>query len=300
MGESVSDLQTQLGAVVAERFEDAANEEWEFHGLESWPDFEIPEWVDTASGRAYPALMDERSAVGCRAFSRPADARESHRAGVVRLLMLQQPDQVAYLKKKFPLDLMAKLELPRLQSGVELLIPTAAEGALGLGRIESGAGFRERSESARGEWWNAAQQLGSNLEQAFEVRQEVIGWIESSRTDRHLAEVADDLEEQLMWLFRSQFPWRSGYWRTVDYGRQMKAIRSRISRLSGMPISRDLEKMDRVRRFWEPWFQEWTQRPDDAALWDYGWLLLEYRTSLFAPDIAVRERVSEKQLGKGW
>lgn len=103
-----------------------------------------------------------------------------------------------------------------------------------------------------------------------------------------------------MWLFRIQFPWRAGYSRVVDYGRQMKSIKARIARLSGMPLSKDLEKMDRVRRFWEPWFQQWTERPDDPELWDYGWSLLEYRTSLFSPDIALREKVSEKRLGQGW
>jgi len=300
IGHSLPELCEQLGAVVAERFEEAANEEWELHGLDGWPEFDLPEWVETPSGRAYPALIDEGDGVGCRAYSRPAEAREAHRAGAVRLLMLEQPDQVAYLKKKFPLDLMAKLELPRMQSGVELLIPTAGEGALGRGRVSSATDFENRAKQARGEWWNAAQRIAETMEGAIHAMQEVRAWIESNRNDRHHAEIAADLEEQLMWLFRLQFPWRAGYWRTIDYGRQMQSIRSRISRLSGMPISKDLEKMDRVRLYWEPWFQRWTQQPDDPDLWDYGWLLMEFRTSLFAPDVTLSGKVSEKILSKGW
>lgn len=300
MGVSVPVLREKLGGVVAERFEAAANEEWEFHGLSDWPDFEIPESIETESGPAYPALVDERDSVGCRAYSSATEARESHRAGVVRLLMLQQSDQVSYLKKKFPLDLMAKLELPRLDAGVELLIPTAAEGALGLGRISSASEFTARADAARGGWWTSAEKIATTMERSMESMQWVRTWIAGCATDRHLAEVAADIEEQMMWLFRRQFPWRSGYWRTIDYDRQMHAIRSRIDRLSAMPISRDLDKMDRVRGFWEPWFQEWQRQPDDASLWDYGWLLLEYRTSLFAPDVSTREKVSEKRLSQGW
>ena len=300
MGVSVAELQAQLGSVVEERFEQAANEEWELHGLDGWPDFDLPEWVDTASGRAYPALIDERDGVGSRAYSRAAEAHEAHRGGVVRLLMLDQPDQVAYLKKKFPLDLMAKLELPRLQAGVELLIPTAGEGALGRGRISSAEEFSERAKQARGEWWTAAQKIADAMEVAIGDWQEVRAWIDANRSDRHYAEIAADLDEQLMWLFRVQFPWRAGYWRTVDYKRQMQAIRARISRLSGMPISKDLEKMDRVRRYWEPWFRQWTEQPHDPGLWEYGWKLLEFRTSLFAPDVPVAGKVSEKMLNQGW
>jgi ATP-dependent helicase HrpA len=300
MGTSVSELQAQLGAVVEQRFEVAANEEWESHGLEGWPDFDLPESIETPSGLAYPALIDERESVGTRAYSRAADAREAHRAGVVRLLMLEQPDQVAYLKKKFPLDLMAKLELPRMQAGVELLIPTAGEGALGPGRVTSADEFAERAERARGGWWSSAQMIAAQMEEALGALQEVRGWIGSNREDRHHAEIAADLEEQVMWLFRSQFPWRSGYWRVVDYGRQMSSIRSRITRLSGMPLAKDLEKMDRVREYWEPWFQQWMAQPDDPSLWNYGWSLLEFRTSLFAPDVPVREKVSEKILARGW
>ena len=56
--------------------------------------------------------------------------------------------------------------------------------------------------------------------------------------------------------------------------------------------------MERVREFWEPWFIEWTRQPDDPALWDYGWSLCEFRISLFAPDVPVREKVSAKRLSR--
>jgi ATP-dependent helicase HrpA len=123
-------------------------------------------------------------------------------------------------------------------------------------------------------------------------------WLHENRGDRHLGEVADDLEEQLSWLFRSRFAWRSEYARVIDYERYLKAIQSRLGRLTSLPMIKDLEKMDRIRKYWEPWFAEWTKRPDDPALWEYGWKLEEFRILVFAPDVGTREKVSEKVLEK--
>ncbi|RYZ83376.1 MAG: DUF3418 domain-containing protein, partial [Proteobacteria bacterium] len=44
------------------------------------------------------------------------------------------------------------------------------------------------------------------------------------------------------------------------------------------------------------WHQRWTAQPDDPAHWPAGWALEEYRISLFAPDIPLLGKVSEKKL----
>ena len=66
--------------------------------------------------------------------------------------------------------------------------------------------------------------------------------------------------------------------------------------LSSLPIVKDLEKMDRFRRLWEPWFRDYTATPDDPALWSLGWVLEEYRISLFAPEVPLMGKVSEKKI----
>ncbi|BCX49363.1 ATP-dependent helicase HrpA [Haloferula helveola] len=293
-------LKRTLGRLVTERFEESANEEWESSGLKTWPEFEIPSEVELGSGTAYPALVDEGDCVGTRAFSKPAEAAESHRAGVARLLMLRQPEQVAYVRKKMPLGLMAKVELPRMNCDPSDLIALAAEGALGTGRIATAEEFERRAEIARGEWWGAALKIGQAMDATVEALQPVREKLHGMREDRHLGEIADDLDEELAWLFRSRFAWHAGFARLTDYARFPKAILSRIGRLKSLPIAKDLEKMDRVRDYWQPWFVAWTAKPDDPALWAYGWLLEEFRISLFAPDVPVAMKVSEKALKKGW
>ncbi|GAA5482480.1 ATP-dependent RNA helicase HrpA [Haloferula sargassicola] len=299
-GTDVTSLQSKLAGMLEERFEESANQEWESSGHTAWPDFEVPQQVETSAGPAFPALVDEGKSVGTRAFSKSEEAEQAHRAGTVRLLMLRQPDQVAYLQKKLPLGLMAKLELPRMGCPVEDLIALSAEGTLGGGRISDRQEFDRRAERARSEWWRAALALGEGMDATIEGLQPVKERLAPMRGDRNLGEIADDIDEELQWLFRRRFAWQAGHSRAAGYGRFVKGIQSRLGRLQSLPIGKDLEKMDRVRELWTPWFREWTARPADPGLWDYGWALEEFRISLFAPDVPLVGKVSEKVLRAGW
>ncbi len=299
MGDDVAVLKLQLADRMRVRFEAAANADVERRGISTWDGESLPELVMTPGGAAYPALVDEGKSVGVRAFTSAALAAESHRAGGSRLLWLAHADQVNYLRKKFPLGMMAKVELPRLGPGgtsLETLILLAAEGAAGGIFPRSPDDFRLLTEQARGRWYDAAAAIGKSFDEIFELLPEILKWVTNKRDDRNLGDIAYDIGEQLDWLFRKDFAWRAGSYQLREYSRRLRAIRSRLARLSSLPIVKDLEKMDRFRRLWQPWFQRHTAQPDDPAQWPAGWALEEYRISLFAPDVSVLGKVSEKRL----
>ena len=204
-----------------------------------------------------------------------------------------------YLKKKFPLGMMAKVELPRLGPGgtsLDTLILLAAEGAADGLFPRSPDAFRLLTEQARGGWYDAAAIIGKSIDEIFEILPEIQRWVTANRNDRNLGEIAEDIDEQLAWLFRKDFAWQAGFANLRDYPRRLRAIRSRLGRLSSLPIVKDLEKMDRFRRLWQPWFQRHSTHPEDPAHWAAGWALEEYRISLFAPDIPLVGKVSEKRV----
>ena len=215
------------------------------------------------------------------------------------MLWLAHPDQVSHLGKKFPLGLMAKVEMPRLGAGgtsLERLILLAAEGAAGGDFPRSPEAFRTLTEKARGRWHEAATRIGKSIDGIHEILPEIRSWVAANRKDRNLGEIAEDIEEQLAWLFRADFAWRAGFAGLIEYPRRLRAIRSRLGRVASLPIVKDLEKMDRFRVLWEPWFRRFTAEPDDAANWPAGWALEEYRISLFAPDVPVMGKVSVKKI----
>jgi ATP-dependent helicase HrpA len=248
-------------------------------------------------------LVDEGKSVGVRAFGNAAEAAESQRAGGARLLWLAHASQVDHLRKKFPLGLMAKVELPSLGIGgtnLEDLILLAAEGAAGGVFPGSPDEFRVLAERARGRCFESAAAIGKSLDESLEILPEIRTWIAANRKDRNLGDIAEDLEEQLAWLFRHRFAWRAGFSGLLDYPRRLRAIRSRLGRVGSLPIVKDLEKMERLRRLWLPWFQRWTAEPDNPALWPHGWALEEWRVSLFAPDVPCTGKVSEKRIEESW
>jgi ATP-dependent helicase HrpA len=299
MGEDVAVLKLQLADRMKRRFEAAANAGIERRGISSWDGESLPERVETPGGPAFPALLDEGGTVGVRAYTSAAEAAESHRAGGARLLWLAHPKQVDHLRKRFPLGMMAKIELPRLGTGgtpVDDLILLAAEGAAGGVFPKSPDEFRSLAEKLRGRWFDAAEGIGASLDEVMEMLPAIREWLARHRNDRNLGPIAEDLDEQLAWLFRQRFAWRAGFTELCDYPRRLRAIRSRLGRISSLPIVKDLEKMERLRRLWEPWFREWTEHPDDPALWRLGWALEELRVSLFAPDVPCAAKVSEKRI----
>ncbi len=303
MGDDVAVLKLQLADRMRERFEAAANADVERSGISTWDGEQLPERVETPGGPAFPALVDEGGSVGVRAFTSLAEAAESQRAGGVRLLSLAHPDQVKHLTRKFPLGLMAKVELPRLGTGgtsLDDLVLLAAEGAAGGVFPSSPDEFRALTERARGHWFDSASAIGRSFDEIFEILPEIRTWIAANRKDRNLGEIAEDLEEELAWLFRTRFAWRAGFSGLCDYPRRLRAIRSRLGRVGSLPIVKDLEKMDRLRLHWLPWFQRWTARPDDSDLWPHGWALEELRVSLFAPDVSCIGKVSEKRIEEMW
>ena len=299
MGVDAAVLKVQLAERMRVRFEAAANADVERTGITTWDGESLPEQVMTPGGAAYPALVDEGKSVGVRAFTSRALAGESHRAGGARLLWLAHQDQVNYLKKKFPLGMMAKVELPRLGLGgtsLDKLILITAEGAAGVVFPMSPDEFGAVTEQARGRWYDAAAVVGKVTDEIFEILPEIQRWVATNRKDHNLGEIAEDIEEQLAWLFRKDFAWRTGFGGFREYPRRLRAIRSRLGRISSLPIVKDLEKMDRFRRLWQPWFRNYTAQPEEPIHWPVGWALEEYRISLFAPEIPLLGKVSEKRL----
>lgn len=302
-GIDVACLKLALADRMKARFEAVANADVERSGIHAWDGESLPAQVMTPGGPAFPALVDEGGSVGVRAFAEEALAIESHRGGGARLLCLMQGDQADVLRRRFPLGMLARVELARLGSGgtsVDDLLLLAAEGAAGGAFPKSPDGFRELAGKSRPRWHDAAVRVGVALDEIVATLPGIRDWTAAHRVDRNLGGVAEDIEEQLAWMFRGRFAWRAGFDGICDYPRRLKALRSRIGRLKALPIAKDLEKMARMRELWEPWYLAWSKQPDDPALWAHGRALEELRVSLFAPDVPCVGKVSEKRLGESW
>ena len=298
IGEDVQAAKDFLAATLRQRREDTANLEWEMTGGTFWSFGELPVLADGI----YPALVDEGESVGTRAFLDQREADESHRAGCVRLFFLDQAEQVGFVQKRFPLGPGAKLMAGLLGGArwVEELLRVAAEGAL----LKGGNGVMPRSEEefavasreGKGLLFASAEEIAVALEDVVGCSERVRNWMEKNRDERHLREVVEDLEEQMLWLMGAGFAWKAGFGRLRGYQRYFRGIEERLERLGSQPLIRDEEKRDQFRPLWDRWVTGWQTSPEAARRWEAGWLLEEWRMQLFAPGQPREVKSSAKRV----
>lgn len=296
-GESIDEIRQRLTGLMRERREIQVNEEWEMTGGETWSFGEIPE---VAEDGVYPALVDEGETVGMRAFLNQGEAGESHRAGCVRLFQVAEASQVDYVRRKFPLGMMAKMMLPMMDSGkgelVVDLLRVSCEGSMGSPLPRNAEKFEDAAVRGKEELYESSLKVAKGFEAMIESYRWVSDWIEDHRNDRHLYVVAEDLSEEMDWLLGEGFVWRAGYVRMADYARYFLAMEERIKRLKSLPLFKDDEKRERVQRLWDKWFPEWKSDPQNTSLWACGWLMMEWRVAEFAPSLPRKVKVSEKRV----
>lgn len=297
ISEEISEIREALTGMMRERREIMVNEQWEMTGGEGWDFGEVP--VEAEAG-VFPALVDEGETVGMRAFLDRAEAEESHRAGCVRLFQIAQESQVDYVRRQFPLGMTGKLMLPMMErnkgEGLDQMMRIASEGAMGAVLPRNADDFQVASERGKGELFNCAEKVAQGFEAMLESHRRVADWIDANRNDRHLHVVADDLSEEVDWLLGDGFVWRAGYERFREYGRYFQAMEERLKRLQSLPLVKDDEKRERVRKLWSRWYAAWKTGSSNARLWQCGWLLMEWRVAEFAPNMPRRVKVSEKRV----
>lgn len=297
--ESVIELKEKLADLLRSRREAAANEEWEMTGGTYWSFGDLPIEVDGI----FPALVDEGDAVGMRAFLEEAEARESHRAGVVRLFWLDHGDLLrGYLKRGFLRPLTKLIFGPNQTEALDLqVMRVAVEAALRKHCDElprTANQFAAASETARGWVLDLVRKIAGELEPSAESYEKSRRWVGVRSQENLYVETAADLGEEFAWLTRDGFVWKAGAARALRYDRHFAAIAERIKRLDSLPLAKDEEKRRQIDALWLEWIEQWQARPEAVRLWEIGWLFAEWRIQLFAPGVPREGKVSAKMIRK--
>ena len=298
-GEDVRDLKEKLAGLLRSRREEAANEEWEMTGGTIWSFGDLPSEVDGV----FPALVDEGETVGLRAFLDREEARESHRAGLVRLFWLDHESLLRGYLKRGLLRPLAKLVFgPNQQEALEMqVLRVAVEGAFFKQAAElprTAESFAAASEAARGWVLDIAKSLSAELERSAESYEEARKWMSDKGDAKLYIETLADLSEECEWLTRDGFLWKAGAKRALRYGRHFDGIAERLKRIDSLPLAKDEEKRRQLDNLWLDWLKQWRARSEAARLWEVGWMLAEWRIQLFAPGVPREGKVSEKMIAK--
>ena len=280
-------------------------------GLTSWTIGALPEeWRFRQAGTeiaAWPALVDKGESVAVELCDYPGQALLQHRLGVLRLLRLQQKQQVKFLRKQLLLGNETSLLLaaagqervPLVDDLIDAAWVQVAELNDALPRDEPGfQALLARSGKVVGRATELERNLLSALKSLAEIQPLLARY-----TGASWAAALDDMRQQLAAL------WQPGFQRDTpedwlaQYPRYMKALQQRLERLNGQ-LSRDTSQRELLQRLATPLHEACARRPGLLALCaparQYRWMLEEFRVSLFAQQLGTRVPVSDKRLQEQW
>ncbi|THV39462.1 ATP-dependent RNA helicase HrpA [Glycomyces buryatensis] len=303
-GKELGALQRQLAPKAAEAASEAAPE-LERTGLTTWDFGDLPKLQETPrrgyTAKAYPALVDEGTTVGIKAFPDPASQAAGMWAGTRRLIRLNVPDP--HLK-----EALTRNEQLALATGpydnVGALLDDCIRTVLDKVLIEGGgtawdqAGFEALLKRARpevaGESAAVARKAAAILTEARAASRLLEG-----KFDFSMLPAMSDMRAQLDGLVGNDgFIGATGWWRLDDLHRYLKGIVYRAKRVVTDPAG-DKAKMDLVRGLEAE--RDSLARTRPTALRsgegrELRWMLEELRISFFAQQLGTRYQVSEKRV----
>ncbi|MFK7830578.1 MAG: ATP-dependent RNA helicase HrpA [Congregibacter sp.] len=281
----------------------SGRQRWDFESLASEYKFKQAGVAITA----YPALRDAGDSVDVVLTDYPAEAWQSQRRGLARLLMLVNKPLFRELRKRFLRDnagtlMLAALGIAREQL-MDDLLPAIALEAAGLSDSDCreqalfDQASRQLAQSGAGVA-NEFEQLMRNTLQAMAESLQIV-----QRLAQSYPEAAEDLAVQRKRMLSRELLIATSLEQMRHYPRYAKAMTVRAERLAAN-YRRDQEQQNLVLELETPMRAVETSLPGAILLSSsmrlYEQMLQEFRVSLFAQHLGTSKPVSAKRLQALW
>ena len=283
--------------------------------VKAWDFGDLPDHVDIKQGtmhlKGYPALVVEGKKVALKCLDSAEKAAQSHRQGLIQLVMNQHAKDIRYLRKSLPNLTQMRLQYSKVPNPQK--IPTLdIEKALILliidhcffqqGYPRQQAVYQQTIDKNLNQLMLIAdkicKQISIILNEYQKVRKQ-LSHINAINCLPSLQDIQQQLEELIYHGFLSDIEWQN----LSQYPRYLKAIQLRLDKLKQNP-SRDQEQM----RLMQSIYQDWQHRQQqlkkkgqrDPRIEEIHWWLEELRVSFFAQSLKTAFPVSIKRLEKHW
>ncbi|HKT73262.1 MAG TPA: ATP-dependent RNA helicase HrpA [Steroidobacteraceae bacterium] len=291
--------QTPVGQTVASTA--SLHSQWDFGSL---PETSVVE-RNGLRLTIYPAIVDRGSGVGLVEAHSVIEANALTRGGLVRLALLQLPQQAKLLTRRFADD----RELILLSRGIEPRHPlsdTLVRRAFREGLFpdtvpvpRSAEAFAAAVDRGRAELMRVGDELGETVIQILRALRPVrAGLVKLSASPGVLAPALADIAAQVNALLVPDFLEATPVEWLRHFPRYLRAIERRLERLPSN-VRRDSELAGKVLPFTRALQSLSADDPARSpAAEQLRWMIEELRVSLFAQDLRTVLRVSEKRLGE--
>ncbi len=257
--------------------------------------------------RLFPALRDCGESVELCLEESADAAQRVTRDGVLRLLVLKMAREYRQLRKEFVADRALQLGCLALESARpmdQVFAERVFELAFlpgDLPDIRDADGFDDRIRAGKGSVFPLGLELRRALSAAVAGLQHVRGRLDAL-AGRGFADTVDDVRIQTETLFAAGFLRAVSVRRLQYYERYIAAAVWRLEKLEEDP-RRDYRRLDEIRPFQQA-LEELLALDEPyrslEAVRAYGWLLQEYRVSVFAQHLGTAQPASAKRLRRQW
>lgn len=278
--------------------------EIEGSGYTEWVFGELPQEVEIKgpghSVSAYPALVDEGESVGIRVLATREEQADAMWNGTRRLLMLSLPAPSKILKPLLTEESRYLINVGPYESSVEW-VEDVLDCALGKVLIES-EGFAWDAVAFDALRNRVRILLDSAALEVGEQSLEILDWVAAVqarwvRLPEAFSEAGEDIKRQLSRLIYPRFLSAVGHERLPDLVRYLKAVDRRLERMV-TDIEWDRKRMAQIRRLEDEHDRLLASLPWSQDLVEIGWMIQEFRVSLFAQQVGVKGQISEKRIRK--
>ena len=289
-----------------------AREIWEKRGLTHWDFGDLPEQIPIPDGGihaapAFPALVSEDNGVGLRLFRSAGEALLSHRKGVRALLALRFHDELRHLRKAVAPAGELKVWAAAFggAKSLENALVEKVQADLFDADVRTEAAFLQHAERVRPQILPrgiaVAKWAGPPLKALYEASERLRTLEGANRGNAPLLAFLAGLREEMKRLLPPDFLVRYDEERLIHIGRYLRGLAIRAER-GAVHLQKALERGEEIREL-ESW-RESTLRdlPSHAsvekreALVDFGWMVEEYKVSLFAQELKTAIPVSRKRI----
>ncbi|ABR00601.1 ATP-dependent RNA helicase HrpA [Haemophilus influenzae] len=304
---NLDELKFNLKDRVQESISAVADDGIEQSGLHIWSFADLPQCYEQKqrgfSVKAFPAIVDEKDAVGIKLFETEFEQSMAMQQGLRRLLLLNVPSPIKYLHEKLPNK--AKLGLyftpfGRVLDLIDDCIACAVDKLIADfgGFVWDEAGFEKLRDFVRENLNEVTVDIAQKVEQiltlTYQLNQRLKG-----KMDFTMAFALSDIKSQLASLVYQGFVQKSGYDRLPDLQRYLQAIDKRIDKLV-QDVNRDRAAMLRVEQVQQVYQQLLAKLPKSKPISDeiaeIRYMIEELRVSLFAQQLGTKYQISDKRI----
>ncbi|WP_429945914.1 ATP-dependent RNA helicase HrpA [Bibersteinia trehalosi] len=305
--ENLDELKFALKDEVQNTLSNIADDGIEQSGVHIWNFAELPQCYEQKkahfSVKAYPAIVDEQTAVGVKLFETEFEQQRAMQAGLRRLLLLNVPSPIKYLHEKLPNKAKLGLYFAPFGKVLELIDDCIACSVDKLVEEFGGFVWTEEKFTQLHEFVRAnlndktveiAKQVEKCLTLAYELNKRLKG-----KLDFTMAFALSDIKAQIEGLIYPDFVTKTGYARLADLYRYLTAIERRLDKLL-VDSNTDRAKMLRVEAVQEAYKQLLAKLPKSKAVPDevleIRYMIEELRVSLFAQQLGTKYPISDKRI----